>query len=610
MSGINLAGKYKAIVTQFPFLVKAVVLIWKAAPGWSMNWLVLLFIQGLLPVALVYLTRSIVDGLVAVLDAGGGWDNFQPLIKPVVMMVIVLLVMVVIRSLLNIVRTAQSLLVEEKITAMVQERSVFLDLSCYESSEYFDKLFRARNDASHRPLELVESLGSLLQNGITLTAMAAVLFTYSIWAPAALLISTLQVFYVVLEHRSRQYRWRQKNTLEERRAWYYDWLITSRENAAEVRIFGIGNHFKEAFQKIKTKLRQESIRLNRSQAFAELISAVFALMVTGLAMAWMVWKVVAGTVSLGDLALFYQAFNQGQQMLRSLLENVGQMYGSSLFLSDFFDFLKLKPSITSPAAPVALPRSLDKGIRFEKVRFSYPFIEKNILDDFDLEIEAGKITAIVGVNGAGKSTLIKLLCRLYDPDSGRITLDGIDIAEADLADVRQMVTVLFQEPVRYNLSAADNIRIGNYSVAGKNHEIMDAARAAGADQFITGLPDGADTQLGRWFPDSTDLSGGEWQRLALARAFWRKSPIIVLDEPTSAMDSWSEMDWLQKFRELVRGQTALVITHRFTTAMQADVILVMDHGRIIETGTHQELLALNGRYSSSWKRQMKSEGFL
>ncbi len=603
---MRLGEKIRNFQQQFPYLLQTLFLIWNAAQKWTLLWCICLCIQGLLPVAVVYLTRSIVDGLVDVMNKGGGWADFQVLLTPIVMMVTVLLVMTALRSAITIVRTAQSLLVEERIISMVHEKAVLLDLSKYESSEFYDQLFRAKSDAAHRPLELVESLGSLLQNSITLLAMSAVLLQYSFWAPAALFVSTFPVLYVVLDHRSRQHRWHQRTTRQERMAWYYDWLITSRENASEVRLFEIGDHFKDAYLVIKRSLRFDIIQMNRSQAIAELISAIFALMVTGLAMGWMVWRVIAGTVTLGDLALFYQAFNQGQQLFRSLLQNIGQIYGSSLFLGDFFDFLKMEPSITSPPHPVPLPDKLIQGISFENVSFGYPLTGKTILENFSLQVEPGKITAIVGVNGAGKSTLVKLLCRLYDPDSGMITVDGINLSDADIADVRNMTTVLFQEPVRYNMTVADNIRLGNISVCGNSTEIEEAARAAGAEDFIAKLPDGYDTQLGRWFPDSTDLSGGEWQRLALARAFLRRSPVIVLDEPTRAMDSWSEIEWLSRFRELADGRTALVITHRFTTAMLADVIHVMDNGKIIESGTHLELLAMDGRYAFSWKRQMKS----
>jgi len=598
-------GKDHRFRSGLVLLTKALVLIWKAAPGWSITWIVLLAVQGLLPVAVVFLTRSIVDGLVTVTGTGGGWAGMRPLMVPAVMMGGVLLVMTCNRSLLALIRTAQSLLVEERISDMVHEKSIALDLACYESSTYFDRLFRARNEGAQRPLELVDSMGSLLQNGLTLIAMAAVLTRYSPWVPAALIASTLPVLYVIMDHRSRQHAWRLRNTEKERRALYYDWLITSRENAAEIRLFGTGDHFREAFRLLKAKLRKGFIGLSRSQAMAELLAAVFALLITGFTMAWMAWRVIGGSFTLGDLALFFQAFNQGQQLLRSLLENVGQMYGSSLFLADFFEFLGLESRITSPQVPGQLPHPPGKGIRFEHIRFRYPFTENDILKDFSLEIPAGKITAIVGPNGAGKSTLVKLLCRLYDPDGGRVTVDDIDLRAIELEEVRRMVTVLFQDPVRYNLTVAENIRLGDLSVEADSGELMKAAEAAGADGLIAGLKQGLNTRLGRWFPDSTDLSGGEWQRLALARAFLRKSPVIVLDEPTGAMDSWSEMDWLERFRKLASGRTVLVITHRFTTAMHADVIHVMDHGAIVETGTHRELLARNGRYAASWNRQMR-----
>jgi ATP-binding cassette subfamily B protein len=309
-------------------------------------------------------------------------------------------------------------------------------------------------------------------------------------------------------------------------------------------------------------------------------------------------------MTLGDLALVYQAFNQGQRMMRAVLENVGEVYTSSLFLDDFFEFLALEPRVKDPAQPASAPSTLKKGIRFDQVSFSYLDSQRLALDSFNLTIPAQKTVAIVGANGAGKSTLIKLLCRLYDPDSGHIEVDGIDLRNLPVKDLRRMFTVLFQEPVRYNATASENIRLGDLVTAQGAAEIEAAAQAAGAEESITRLPKGYESLLGKWFSGGADLSVGEWQRIALARAFLRKAPVIVLDEPTSAMDSWAEIDWLKRFRMLVTGRTAIVITHRFTTAMHADVIHVMADGRIIESGSHRELLALDGRYAQSWKTQM------
>jgi len=588
-----------------PCLVRACRLLWSTTPGWIILWLALLLVSGLLPVATVYLTREFVDRLAGALGTGTRWQALLPVFNPLVVLVGILLLTAVLKSGTSVIRTVLSQLVQDNISVLIQNKSVSLDLSFYDRADYYDKLHRARNDAASRPMELIESLGAFLQNWITLLAMASVLIPYSIWAPIALLVSILPALYVVLDHRLRSYSWSLRNTEQERRAWYYDWLLTGRENAAEIRAFSLAGHFQGAFTELRKRMRRESLQLFKAQSLAELGSSCFALLVTGLAMGLMVWRSIAGAVTIGDLALFYQAFNQGQRLLRALLNDVGQMYSSSLFLADFFAFLDLEPRINSPAEPATLPVRLEQGIRFAAVSFSYPGARRPVVKDFDFLIPAGAITALVGANGAGKSTLLKLLCRLYDPEEGTITYDGIDIRRCRLSDLRRKVAVLFQEPVRYNASLAENIWLGDISVPRDDENIINAARSAGADALASGLAQGYDTLLGRWFTGGTELSGGEWQRVALARAFFRQSSVIVLDEPTSSMDSWSEIDWLARFKRLAQGRTAIVVAHRLTTAMQADIIHVLDNGKIVESGSHGELLRLGGRYAVSWREQMR-----
>ena len=324
-------------------------------------------------------------------------------------------------------------------------------------------------------------------------------------------------------------------------------------------------------------------------------------------MGWIGFWSLYGTATLGDIALFYQAFNRGQMVLRSLLGSLGEIYANCLFLEYLYEFIHIKPKIVDPQKIIPAPGILDHGIEFKDVGFRYPGTERFALRSFSLFVPKGQVVAIVGPNGAGKSTVLKLLCRLYDVETGSVEIDHTDIRNFCLKEIRKMVSVIFQEPVRYHATAAENIAMGDHQRGADRNSIEVAAKSAGAKKIIESLPQGFETPLGKSLTQGSELSGGEWQRIALSRAFLRKSDILVLDEPTSAMDSWAENEWLERFRALVKDRTAIIITHRFTTAMRADVIHVMDKGRIVESGTHAELLVLNRLYATSWSNQMKSE---
>ncbi|PYV16212.1 MAG: multidrug ABC transporter ATP-binding protein [Acidobacteria bacterium] len=591
------------VLEQLPYVGRALGLVWDAAGSWTLLWAALLVVQGLLPVATVHLTRLLVNNLVAAAGRPRSFAQLRELLLAAAAMALLLLVAEGLRGASGWVRTNQSELIQDHISALIHGKSVTVDLSFYETPEFYDHLHRARSEAGYRPVLLLESLGRIAQDGITLVAMGAVLLQFGFWLPAVLAASTLPALYVVLRYAARQHEWRQKTTADERRTWYYDWLVTDGETAAEIRLFGLGGHFGSAYQALRARLRRERLRLATDQSRAELAAGIIGLLVTALAAAWMLWRVVQGSVTLGDLALFYQAFYQGQRLMRSLLDSIGQLYANSLFLGNLFEFLNLRTRVIDPADPVPAPQMLGDGIRFFDVSFRYPGTERLALRRFNLAIPAGKIVAVVGPNGAGKSTLIKLLCRLYDPDEGRIEIDGVDLRACRTDDLRRRISVLFQNPVHYNASARDSIAFGELAVTAAEAEIVAAARAAGADEVIARLPRGYENLLGRWFPGGSELSLGEWQRIALARAFLRRAPIILLDEPTSAMDSWAERDWMDRFRALAEGRTGVIITHRFTTAMRADVIHVMADGAIVESGRHDELVGRGGMYAQSWSAQ-------
>jgi ATP-binding cassette, subfamily B, bacterial len=600
-----LATKLQDFATRLSYLPRTVRLIWTAAQGWTLAWGILLVFQGLLPAATVYLTRLLVDSLVLAMGARGSWEGVQPTLFLALLLAGVMVMTELLQSASRLIRSAQAELVRDHLSTLIHEKSVAVDLAFYESPIYHDRLERARNDLNNRPLALLENGGSLLQNTVTLLAMATLLIPYGVWLPFVLLAGTLPAFYIVLRFHRRYHQWWEETTPDRRRAQYYDTLLTDSTVAAELRSFDLGPYFRSTYMALRQKLRAERIKLTRDQSIGLVGAGLAGVLIFASTMAWMGWRALHGLASLGDLVLFYQAFSRGQILVRTVLENVGQIFANILFLGNLFEFLGLESRVVDPPKPVPAPSALQQAIHFQRVTFRYPGSERMALQDFNLTIPAGQVVAIVGANGAGKSTLIKLLCRFYDPQAGCITLDGIDVRELSLGELRRMITVLFQWLVPYQTTAAQNIALGDLSSEPSSVELEVAARAAGVHEIITRLPEGYNTLLGKWFANGTELSWGEWQRLALARAFLRRAQIIVLDEPTSALDSWSETEWFDRFRVLANGRTAIIITHRFTIARRADMIHVMDEGRIVESGPHDDLLALGGVYSRAWLAQVQ-----
>jgi ATP-binding cassette, subfamily B, bacterial len=594
------------LLQQFAYLPQTFQLIWAASRLWTVSWLILLVIQGALPTATVTLTRWFVDSLVQVVGKGISWQSFQPIMLPGVLMLMILVLSEVLSGMSEWVRTAQAELVQDHISALVHKQSSLIDYGCYESPEYYDRLSRAQEEAGARPLALLESTGTLLQNSVTLASLAVVLLPYGLTIPVLLIISAIPAFYVALKHNLRQYRWSQKTTTERRMLNYYRVLLTERWPAAELRLFQYGDYFQTAYQQVRERLRLQQLRLIRAQSLGRLMAGFFTLLVGGAALLLVGRQVLLGVLSLGDVALFYQAFSRGQIGIKAALNSLTQLYKNSLFIGNLFEFLSLTPDITDPVHPQPIPNILTQGIQLKQVVFRYPGSPEPTLNRFDLFIPAAKVTAIVGDNGAGKSTLLKLLCRFYDPESGSVLLDGVDIRQFSVLALRRLITILFQDHVPYFVTASENIALSDLAAPRSQSEIETAAKAAGIHDKLDSLTDGYNSMLGKLMPGGTDLSGGQWQRLSLARAFYRQAPIIILDEPTSAMDPWAEQDWLLRFRQMAAGKTSIVITHRFTLAMQADLIHVMRGGQIVESGSHTKLLELNGLYAQSWRSQMQA----
>jgi ATP-binding cassette, subfamily B, bacterial len=585
----------------------ALGIVHRAAGGWTVAWFATLVLQGIIPAGVVYLTKWLIDSVAAAVGAGASMDVVTMVMMPALAMIGLLVLQQILGSVIEWINTAQTELVQDHMKALIHSKAVEVDFGFYENSTYYDRLEQANSQATSRSLALLQNMGGVLQGIVTLVSISVILITYSILLPIVLLVSTLPALYVVVRHNQLYHDWWHKTTADRRWAGYFDTMMTVQAAAAEVRIFNLGQFFSTSYQILRKRLRGERLDLLRKQTVAKFGAGMFALVMTGGVMGWIGLRALRGTATLGDLGLFYQAFNQGQSLMRNLLSNAGQMYTNTLFLEHLFVLLSTHPEIHDPEEPADFPKRITQGIEFRNVSFSYPGVEHKALENFSMDFPAGKIVAIVGANGAGKSTLTKLLCRFYDPTEGQVLLDGVDIKRYRLADLRRQISIMFQFPMRYQAVAAENIGLGSKDQSPTREEIVAAAKGAGAHEFIERLHQGYDTLLGRWFQSGTDLSGGEWQRIALARAFLRRGEIVVLDEPTSSMDSWAENEWLRRFRKLVEGRTAIIITHRFTTAMQADMIHVMEDGNVVESGTHEELIELGGRYAASWMEQMRIE---
>jgi len=604
----SLSDKGKDLWKSLPYLPRALRLVWQAARGWTLAWMVLLVVQGILPAVSISLTRLLIDQLSGVLGIAAQVGFRLDWIAPTALLAggiaLVMLYSQLNQNFISYVFTAQSERVALLLNGLVQAKAVALDYSFYDLSENYDRLHRAQYEARYRPVALMSSLGQVVQSSITLLSIATILLPYGVWLSLALIVASVPALGLVVLYQRLQEEWQRKITGRVRRSLYYENLLMSRDGSAEVRLFNLGQHFRQEISAAQQQVMKERLQLQRKQFLGQMLVNVFGMLIVGVCLLWMAWRALQGAATLGDLTLFYQAFNQGRSVVGGFVNNLGEIYGSLIFLSNLFEFLDLESSIHDPAQPVSIPDQDGLAtIRFEGVGFTYPGGQHAVLEDFNLVLPGGKTVAIVGDNGTGKSTLVKLLCRLYDPEAGQITWNGVNLKNLRQDDLHARITVLFQDPVHYYDNAHDNVAYSRWNQA-RDEEIYAAADLAGVDEMIRKLPQGYQTMLGRMFDDGVDPSIGQWQRIALARAFLRQAPLVLLDEPTSAMDAWAEADWLDRLRRASAGRTTVVITHRLTTARHADLIYVMVGGKIIESGTHNQLLALNGRYASAWKSQM------
>ena len=587
----------KEKIVQALRIDRAVRLVWQAAPGWTLANFALQIIQGILPLAALYLMKLIVDAVTLAINAPDKTQAFKQIVLLIIIAGGVALLNALCQLLAGVINEAMTLTVTDHVHDILHAKSVEVDLEYYENPQYFDTLHRAQQEGPYRPTSIVNDLVRLLQNSVTLLAMTGLLFALH-WAVACVLfLAVVPGVLVRINYANTMYRWQKERTKTERQALYINWVLTGDIHAKEVRLFGLGDLLIQRFSKLHEKLRHEKLVIGKKRSLADFLAQTSATVAVFASLAFIAYRTMQGTITLGDMVMYFQAFQRGLNSMRDLLGGMASLYEDNLFLSNLFEFLNLKPKVKEPVNPQPFPNPLQKGIIFEGVSFHYPASQRRVLEDITFAIAPGETVALVGRNGCGKTTLAKLLCRLYDPDQGIITFDNIDLKQFAIRSLRNSISVLFQDFVRYYLTVKENIWFGNVARPLDDEKVAAAAHQAGVHELINNLPNKYDTLLGKWFEEGEELSSGEWQKSGLARTFLRKSQIILLDEPASSLDPRAEHDIFCKFKELTQGKTALFISHRLSTVKMADRILVMDKGRIIESGTYGELMQKKGSFA-------------
>jgi ATP-binding cassette, subfamily B, bacterial len=589
-------------LSVFKYSRRAIELVWSTNKFIAIVFAALTVAAGALPAGVAYVGSLIVDAVVTAIRAGG--VNTTHVMELVALEGVLVAAIAAAQRGLSLCQWLLRAQLGQRVNVMILEKALTLELHHFEDSEFYDKLTRARREASSRPLSLVVRTFGLVQNAISLVSFGTLLAHFSPWAVAILLLAGLPAFIAEAKFSGDAFslfRWRSPDS---RMQMYLETVLARDEHAKEVKLYNLGDRFLDRYQGIFSKLytADRALAIKRDVwGFALGLVATVALYG---AYAWIAVTAVRGLITLGQMTMYLALFRQGQSAVTASLSAVGGMYEDNLYLSTLYEYLETE---VAPAVGDAKrgPHPED-GVRFENVGFTYPGASEPALEGVSLHLKPGNSLALVGENGSGKTTLIKLLTRLYEPTTGRIFLDGLDLREWDQAALRERVGVIFQDFIRYQMLVGENVGAGDEAHFEDEARWQDAAVKGQASDFIETLPRKYETQLGKWFKDGRELSGGQWQKIALSRAFMRtRADILVLDEPTAAMDAQAEADVFERFRQLAHDRITILISHRFSTVRMADQIAVLDRGRIVEMGSHEELMKLDGRYSHLFTLQAR-----
>ncbi len=585
---------------QVPRILK---LVWQAYPFAAITIPSLALLSGPLSALYLYSWKKVIDGVELWLrgDTASGRE------KIVLFMSLGFIIVLAQLGLERLLRFMEQLL-QLKLTHFIQNKILIqattLDMTFFETPSFYDKLQRAQQEAAARPYTILSSLIAGARQCVTLCSYMVVLFTLSWWTLPYILLVTMPGLFIQAKFGRLRWTIQYNRTPEERRMFYYQHLLTSRPEAKEIRLFGLANYLISQWRKMFWQFYQQDRRVAARRNLSECGVVVVHTTATVGFYAFAIYRTITDPlVTIGSLLMYTQAMERSVASMSVVFQAIGSLYENGLYINNLFDYLSLQPLVCTPKAPALVPKQMRQGINFKSVSFRYPGTTEYILNDISFEISAGERIAIVGENGAGKTTLVKLLARLYDPQQGKITVDGIDLREFDPGNWYKQIGIIFQDFVHYCVTAQENIGFGELMHLEDIARIRSVAKLSGAAECIERLEKGWKTILGKFFDEGQDLSVGEWQRIALGRAILRDAQILVLDEPTASLDAKQEYEIFAKFSEIAKGKTTVLISHRFSTVRMADRIFVIERGRILESGTHDELIALNNRYAMLFERQ-------
>ncbi|MBD2186702.1 ABC transporter ATP-binding protein [Pseudanabaena mucicola] len=596
----SLKKSFRKSLSIFRYGIKALGLVWTTSRALTIAIAIFTLVNGLLPAAIAYVGKLIVDSVVLAANSSLISDRNSAL-SYVAIEAVLIMGLAASQKGLTVCQSLLRVLLGQRVNVLILEKALTLDLAHFEDSEFYDKMTQARSQASSRPLALISRTFGLGQSALTLITFSGLLWNFSIWAVIVLVLAAIPSFIAETrfsEHAFRLFRWRSPETRQQH---YLETLLAREDYAKEVQLYQLGEMLLERYRNIFDRLYDEDRNLTIQKGFWGYLLGLLSTGAFYAAYAWIVMEAIAGRISLGEMTMYLVVFRQGQATFSAALTSIGGMYEDNLYLANLYEFLEqpIPQSQGRMIQGIAL-----EGIRFENVSFCYPDSQEPVLKDISLHLKHGEKLAIVGENGSGKTTLIKLLTRLYTPSSGRILLDGIDLNDWDLDTLRRRIGVIFQNFVQYQFTVGENVGVGDVERLNDAQEWDVASEKGMAKPFIENMPLKFGTQLGRWFKGGQELSGGQWQKIALSRAFMRsQADILVLDEPTAAMDAEAEMNIFNHFRSLTKDQMVVLISHRFSTVRMADKIVVMANGRIIEQGSHEQLLAADGRYAHLFSLQ-------